>query len=52
MVVYSNHSPAENKMVTRAMLIRDTLMLLEELAVEQDKDTCIIDLKLTCGPTM
>ena len=34
------------------MLIRDTFMLLEELAVEQDKDTCIIDLKLTCGPTM
>ena len=34
------------------MLIRDTFMLLKELAVEQDKDTCIIDLKLTCGPTM
>ena len=52
MVAYSNHSPVEDKMVTRAMLIRDAFMLLEELAVERDKDTCIIDLKLTCGPTM
>ena len=34
------------------MLIRDNLMLLEELAVKRDKDTRIIDLKLTCGPTM
>ena len=44
MVAYSNHRPAENKMAARALLIRDTLMLLEELAVEQDKeeDTSLI----------
>ena len=34
MVAYSNHSPAENKMATRAMLIRDAFMLpMEPLTV-------------------
>ena len=43
MVAYSNHSPVENKMATRAMPIRDAFMLpMEPLTVipykEQGKE--------------
>ena len=46
MVAYSNHSPAKNKMATRAMLIRDTFMLpMEPLTVipymEQGKEDSV-----------
>ena len=62
MVAYSNHSPVENKMATRAMLIRDAFMLPMELLTvipykEQGKEdwlsTSLIKIIMSsCGLSM
>ena len=60
MVAYSNHSPVENKMATRAMLIRDAFMLpMEPLTVrpykEQGKEDSLhyhSNVLCSCHPTI
>ena len=62
MVAYSNHSPVENKMATRAMLIRDAFMLPMELLTvipykEQGKEDWLITslikiIMSSCGLSM